>query len=278
MELPIAAESYQPSPGALLRAANRAELMLAKMAGTETVLDGAVAIINASRPEVRMVNFAAELSMLPGSTADALLDAVLAHFAAENATCWKLYTPDGTWSDDLARAAAARGFVPQQSMLMKVRKQRAVTQANEKLQVIPARAAYGELRALNRVGAQYWTDDPALLDDLADTLVDHYDEPRLEGFLGRLDRKPVGIAAVVTLGQIGVITEVFTHPDYRGQHVASTLLSHVMDHCVRAQFEQVVLEVDPDNAAAIGLYESLGFAEVKRMTCYRRPTGQNSDE
>lgn len=269
MKLPIAQESYQPSAGTLRRAATRAELTLARTAGTETVLDGAVAIVNTSRPGVHMVNFAGDVSVPQGSTAEAVLDEVLAHFADAGATCWTLYTVDGTTSDDLTNAAEARGFEPQQTILMKVRQRRAVSGLNDQLQIIPARAAYGELRELYRADAAELMDDTTIREHLVESSVDHYDEPRLEGFIGRLEGKAAGIVAVVTLGQIGYISDVFTLPQVRRLHVARTLLSYLLDHCARAQFEQVLLEVEPENEPAIALYKSMGFAEIARMTSYQ---------
>ena len=58
------------------------------------------------------------------------------------------------------------------------------------------------------------------------------------------------------------ITLVLVSPQDRGSGVGRALVSRVLDVCRERGFASCGLEVRADNAAAIALYESLGFTPV----------------
>jgi ribosomal protein S18 acetylase RimI-like enzyme len=60
----------------------------------------------------------------------------------------------------------------------------------------------------------------------------------------------------------GSIEFVATAPEFRGKGVAFALIEHVMQACGCAEY---VLEVADTNAAAVRLYERLGFNEFRRV-------------
>src|SRR4029077_3902624 len=60
-------------------------------------------------------------------------------------------------------------------------------------------------------------------------------------------------------------------PDARREGLGRTLLCRFLDDARRLGAEQVFLEVRVSNAAAIGLYESEGFAAVGRRESYYPP-------
>jgi GNAT superfamily N-acetyltransferase len=93
------------------------------------------------------------------------------------------------------------------------------------------------------------------------------DEPRLERFLARLDGRPVAIAGVLALGQIGVIDPCYVSPPLRGQRIGPTLMAHVLEYCHRALFEQVILR-RADGCPSIPFYEGLGFERLVSYTKY----------
>jgi GNAT superfamily N-acetyltransferase len=77
------------------------------------------------------------------------------------------------------------------------------------------------------------------------------------------------VVTVTTLGQIGVVGEVYAAPWSRGQGVGSTLLAHAIDYCRRALFEQVILSA-PSHCPANRLYTSVGFNPVTTFSYYER--------
>ena len=63
----------------------------------------------------------------------------------------------------------------------------------------------------------------------------------------------------------GEVSAVCTHPDHRGKGYARELISKVAQSVV-ARGETPFLQAYPDNVAAIGLYESLGFVVRRSLT------------
>jgi predicted GNAT family acetyltransferase len=68
-----------------------------------------------------------------------------------------------------------------------------------------------------------------------------------------------------SLGEsVGVVGNVFTHPDYRGHGLGTAVTGAVTEHLLRV-CDLVVLNVDPANRTARHVYDSLGYREVGRL-------------
>ena len=62
-------------------------------------------------------------------------------------------------------------------------------------------------------------------------------------------------------------------PDHRGRGIGTMLVEALIEHCREVGIERIFLEVRESNAAAVGLYEHLGFHEIGRVRdYYRNPT------
>ncbi len=71
----------------------------------------------------------------------------------------------------------------------------------------------------------------------------------------------------------GAITNVATHPDARRRGYGRLVVKALMEKAVALGLSAIYLEVRPSNAAAIALYEALGFQIIgKRKNFYRFPT------
>ncbi len=94
----------------------------------------------------------------------------------------------------------------------------------------------------------------------------------------------VGFAAVCDDGSVasyvgmmcvppeGQITNVATHPSYRGHGYARQVLRSLIDYAKGIGIENITLEVRASNTPAISLYESLGFYRTgERPRFYTRP-------
>lgn len=112
---------------------------------------------------------------------------------------------------------------------------------------------------------------PRLLSAVASIETLSFSAPWSEASLGMLlDAPNGGLVAVADgtvtgyIGFLGVldeleVTNVATHPDYRRRGVGRALVAALLDHAKQGDFRRVSLEVRVSNAAAIALYESLGF-------------------
>jgi predicted GNAT family acetyltransferase len=73
-----------------------------------------------------------------------------------------------------------------------------------------------------------------------------------------------GTHVISTVSGIAVVGNVYTHPKYRGQHLAQITTSAVTERLLRT-CNEVVLSVDPTNKSAVRAYERLGYVEVARL-------------
>jgi ribosomal protein S18 acetylase RimI-like enzyme len=71
------------------------------------------------------------------------------------------------------------------------------------------------------------------------------------------------VPAGVKVKHKGFLWGMYVRPIARGTGVAAGLLNQVIDHA-RGVVEEIKLEVSPDNAAALRLYESAGFTVYAR--------------
>ncbi|EMD35027.1 hypothetical protein CERSUDRAFT_75344 [Gelatoporia subvermispora B] len=63
----------------------------------------------------------------------------------------------------------------------------------------------------------------------------------------------------------GYIAMLSVHRNWRKRGIASTLVTKTIEAMKAGGVEEVVLETEFDNAAALALYESLGFIREKRL-------------
>ena len=273
MELPIASESYQPSPQVFIRAVKRVTTILARTVAQETTLDTATIYTHPNRQDVRSANFAADLHLSEGIEAEVAVAEVLDHFQRAGTCCHMFFSADERWEHSLSQCLENRGYraATKHVYLLKCHTR---IQTPAGLQIIPARAAYDDLRIFyGHMARDELRADERLATHLAETMIDHLDEPRLELFLGRLEGQTVSVAGITTLGQIGVISPAYTHPKHRGNRISSAMLSHTLDYCARAQMEQIILE-RKEGCYSTPFYEKMGFKQVASYVKYvRHKTG-----
>ncbi len=246
MELPVATLSSATAPDALIRAIKRADTILARTGAEENALETATAFANSDRPAVAALNRAFDLRLSEGVEPCQVIDEVQAFFTERNSICQGLDTNESSWPVPLAQAVAACGFAVQ-SCTVHVLTGHASAANHESLQIIPARAAYAESRQLFRQQAIELpgaaphpdTNTDTFADAFADSRIDFLDESRVDCFLARHNRQPVGHISLLTLGNVGVLLDLFAMDD-DDHTIADALLARLIDHCQRAQFEQVI--------------------------------------
>ena len=90
-----------------------------------------------------------------------------------------------------------------------------------------------------------------------------------DGFV-MLDDKDEAVAygGVIFVLDEGQILNIATHPDHRRRGYGRIIMDSILELARERSISFVTLEVRESNAAAIGLYESLGFYEVGRLKGY----------
>jgi RimJ/RimL family protein N-acetyltransferase len=89
-------------------------------------------------------------------------------------------------------------------------------------------------------------------------------EPELgEDFVVEFEGRVIGKAGLYRFPEIGFIF----HPDYWGRGLAREALEAVLERAFEVyRLERVIADVDPRNAASLGLLSRLGFQETSRKS------------
>jgi len=272
IELPIANESYHPTAEAMVRAIHRAGGLLARSVAQETQLTGATAFSDPLRASVPCANFATELHLPSGFDAATILDEVTAHYNHHSVPLHVLESANVTWPESLVSGMESRGFIPKTWRVFLLEHHKPPTQKrNTAIQIIPVRAAYGQLHSFFcSVASEALEVNEKDAARFAQTAIDHLDEPKLDALLARVDGQPIGIAGVVSLGQIGVLYNTYILKANRNQGVASALLNRLLDVCARSGMKQVIVD-RADQCASIPFFKSIGFTEIASFIRYERP-------
>jgi GNAT superfamily N-acetyltransferase len=275
MELPIAPQTYRPTTDALVRAAKRASLVLGRTLADEQSLDEGTLLYSAERPDVAAANFAGEVTVPPQTTPREAVERIMSHYREHGLTCHALDAAETYWPDAVPPILSGLGYFPSNRMVCLLDAYQAPPAECqcEGLQIIPARASYGELWSffMEMVVMQDRA-DAGHAEAVARASVDQLDEPRLEVFLGRLDGKAVGVCGVLTLGNMGVLYDLFTLPSARKRGVGAAMMAHTLDLCRRSQFEQVIASF-PQNCPHLPFYQGLGFKVVGTFIRFRKRGG-----
>ena len=73
------------------------------------------------------------------------------------------------------------------------------------------------------------------------------------------DEQVVGFIVFWCLGHQGHILEVATHPEHRRRGLGKRLVQLAVQHALREQMQEILLEVRTSNDAAVRLYQSNSF-------------------
>ncbi len=80
-----------------------------------------------------------------------------------------------------------------------------------------------------------------------------------EIFVLTINNKLIGKAHVFTETQKVRLTDIGIHPEYRSQGFGTSLIKHCINHCLRRNKTNIVLDVETNNEGALKLYKNLGF-------------------
>lgn len=94
---------------------------------------------------------------------------------------------------------------------------------------------------------------------------------------GRGKAGAMGFALIRNSGQEAEIITIATDPARRRYGVGRALMEHTIRELHRDRVQQLFLEVDASNLAAISLYKSLGFKQVATRKAYYSSTSQERE-
>jgi ribosomal protein S18 acetylase RimI-like enzyme len=202
------------------------------------------------------------------SPADAMA-AAHAHLAQRGVVCF-------TWTMNPAVPAAATrplvehllslGYHEQEELILRLSSAPPARPAAQGLMILPARAAFGPMREIAQQAVAHWNEP-----QLVEAAMARLDNPHWDVLLGLWDRRPVATAGLLTVGDLGLVEDVFVAPDFRGRGFGRALLSAALEIAARAALGHVLLSVTSDNAPAMNLYAGLGFVAAGVSRTYYRP-------
>ncbi len=83
-------------------------------------------------------------------------------------------------------------------------------------------------------------------------------------FFTAVEEEPIAVGLTVTERDFMVIYNMFTHPEFRRQGIAKSILVKMIEKGKKDNVKKIYLQVEADNFGAIKLYSKIGMKE-----CYR---------
>jgi ribosomal protein S18 acetylase RimI-like enzyme len=269
MPLPILHDVTEPTPQNLVRLFHRTELHWVRHLGEETQLDSGVAFTNAELPGVWDANLVIDAALPQGTSPEAAVAEVDAHFSAAGTRCLQwLMNPSAPAEQvaPLVEYLLAQDWEPRPYDVMHLSARAAPASPEAPgLTVIPARASFRHARSLAEEAAACWAEP-----QLADASMLHLDDPHWDVSIALRDGRAVARAGVLAVGDIGRIEHVFVSAGFRRQGIGRTMVQRVLEVCARSLFKHVMLSVPPDETPAVELYTRLGFRRIGQIVPYRR--------
>jgi ribosomal protein S18 acetylase RimI-like enzyme len=268
MSLPIIQTIHEPGREDLVRFFHRTELHWLQHLAEQTQLDMGTAFANPDLPEVYDANCIFDAALPEEMTPADAVEQAEAHFREQGTRCttWVMNPAlPSEQTEPLAAHLKDRQYRTDENDIMYLRHlpQGKVVEAGG-LKIIPARASFRHSRELAEEGARNWG-----VEQLAEAAMLHLDDPHVDALLALKEQQAAAKVAVLSVGEIGRIEDLYVAERFRGQGIGLTMMSRALEICARSLFKHVFLSVAPDNRRAISMYERLGFEKIGQMVSYR---------
>jgi ribosomal protein S18 acetylase RimI-like enzyme len=132
------------------------------------------------------------------------------------------------------------------------------------LRLRPATAADSEVMA--RILAAAFGDSE---DDTRQRVADGLQMPDRQYFLGELSGEPIGVLRVGRYGsETADVTSFAVLPDRQGRGYGRQMLGEAVRIMLDERWPEIAIEVETENANALGLYQSVGFVVASTFDYY----------
>jgi ribosomal-protein-alanine N-acetyltransferase len=264
MPLPILSN---PVESDLVRLFHRMTLHFTQHLGETTQLDVGTAIANPALAEVYDANVLMDAALPDGVSPEQAVAEVNQHYLSQGTVCrtWVMNpSAPKERTEPLAAFLLERGAGIVANDILYLRGRPAVTIREQPgLTIIPARASYKHARRLSEIANAGW-DTPQMIE--AHLL--HLDDPHWDALLALRDGEVAAGAGVLSVGEAGMIENVYVVPAMRRLGIGMTMMSRVLEVCARSLFKHVMLSCMPSNKPAQTMYARLGFQKIGTFTAY----------
>jgi ribosomal protein S18 acetylase RimI-like enzyme len=268
MPLPIIQSNGEPTTSDLLRYFCRAQLHWARHVAEEAVLDVGTALSNGELPGVGIANCVMDAALPEGVTAAVGIEQVAEHFASAQSQCveWRL-NPSAALdhTQPLAEELLRQGYLREVEEVMYLKSYPSTAIHEVKgLKIIPGRASFKHVRVLAEQMAGMGSNSA-----VADEKMLHLDDSHTDALVALRGTEAAAYTAVLAVGEIGAIQELYVNNAMRGEGIGRTMMSRALEICARSLFKHVFAGVLPGNQGAIELLRKCGFRKVAESACYR---------
>ncbi len=284
MDLPILHSDPASAPAALLRTAKKALTVLAECSADAELVAGCTACCAPERGSVPWTNAVFDLHLAQARPAEGIVGEIENHFG-ERGGRWRLALSAG---DDFEPALLdnllQRGWSRSSADLLVMQSLIQPRALEKSVQVLSARAVrqqYGEFaRALAQERLAHAGAAPgrgptwfagAAAEEVAACLVDQLDDSRLDIHVGRVEKEPVAVASVLSLGDIGVLQHVDRLTAAGAEAALVRVLADLLELCSRAQFKSLCALVTDGETIKREALESFGMVKVAQTSVLLRP-------
>lgn len=130
------------------------------------------------------------------------------------------------------------------------------------LRILGARAMR---RAYTQVVRQRAEPFGAAAGSLVDFQLERLNDPQYDAFVGLHGDEPVGIVALLQVGPVGRVCDLYVVPAARGRGFARALLAYALRAGLRWAMQMICARVPEENAAAAALLRRAEFEECGRI-------------
>ena len=271
MQLPVAHVPAAVDPATLLRYYHQLDTRWSEHIAESSALDAGVAFANPQLPRVHMASRILDVAVPGGTSPQDAFDRVEAHYAEQKLVCHQWVMNPSAAADrtgPMEEFLVGRGYVKISAPIMRLRHMApaATPSQLDDVQVIPARSSFRHARELAELKSQDWSEP-----QLADAAMLHLDDPHYDALMALHGGRAVAYAGLLTMGELGLIEQVYVVPDHRRRGLGRLVVQRLLEIAARGLLKHVLLSVAQENAAAIALYEKLGFQIVGQATHFHRP-------
>ena len=249
------------TPDELLLRSLHAETIFEGTLGEQVMLDYGVAVIGDDLPLVHMAHQMRDVKLPEGTSAAEAVAEVTELFATHHARCHTWCCVGGK-NDPALQAALGDTYEAVGTELWSLVDPKAVHRRAD-LTIIPGRSSFAALGQLHHDCAlvEPWG-SPEVAEQLGTVAQRVLDDPRVDCILALEGSSPVGSLHLTTAGELGLISSLDVHPDYRRRGIGMTLLERAIELAARSRLKYVTLFCKRENGGARALYRAAGFVQV----------------
>ncbi len=227
-------------------------------------LEGAIAYDSTRFPNLPNACHAGDFVAVPDAAA--ALRELDAFYESRGARCSRVRVAAGADRRAMDDAFAAAGYAPRPILAWRATSASTSGPSPPQLRVVSARALRRAYTALlnERAGGNA---DSRLIEHELDRL----DNPQFDVWVAEIDGAPGGCIALLQVGPIGGLFDLYVRPDARRRGVGSALVEYALGAARRWTLRQVFAGCGESNAPACALATRLGFRQDGILPAFCRP-------